>query len=272
MILLYYGSQANAQEATPRAVSIARTSDSWRARTASSRSKPRTDLASAGRLGCPPRRARYCEQCWRYRSVMRETTSYDQGHFADCNRRFTARRNGPVHPPHDPARHRFGAVRDRGGGWRAHADGERRIRRPRHVADHVSRTAHEGGLLRGRSGGKRQTPSHRPNRGAIVCDFRLPAVRGADGALRYWASHGKPKRISTPSGGWIAVEPRGKESITAAGKQVALDRYTIDGLMFGREIVWMDAQQNLAAAMTFAGGLPMEAVRDENLSAPAATL
>jgi imidazolonepropionase-like amidohydrolase len=33
--------------------------------------------------------------------------------------------------------------------------------------------------------------------------------------------------------------------------------------MFGREILWMNAAGDLAAAMTFAGGLPMEAVRSE---------
>ena len=37
--------------------------------------------------------------------------------------------------------------------------------------------------------------------------------------------------------------------------------------MFGREILWMNAHGDLAAAMTFAGGLPMEAVRDEYESA-----
>ena len=37
--------------------------------------------------------------------------------------------------------------------------------------------------------------------------------------------------------------------------------------MFGREILWMNAEGNLAAAMTFAGGLPMEAVRTEYLDA-----
>ena len=33
--------------------------------------------------------------------------------------------------------------------------------------------------------------------------------------------------------------------------------------MFGREILWTTADGDLAAAMTFAGGLPLEAVRTE---------
>ncbi len=61
----------------------------------------------------------------------------------------------------------------------------------------------------------------------------------------------------------IGIALAGKDSITVEGRKIALDRYTIANLMFGREILWMDAQGNLAAAMTFAGGLPMEAVRAE---------
>src|ERR1035438_7965124 len=81
--------------------------------------------------------------------------------------------------------------------------------------------------------------------------------------MRYWAGHGKPKRIAVAGGGSIAIEPRGADSILVGGKPVALQRYTIDGLMFGREILWMNMANELAAAMTFAGGLPMEAIREE---------
>ena len=51
------------------------------------------------------------------------------------------------------------------------------------------------------------------------------------------------------------------------GRAIALERYTIANLMFGREILWMNNAGELAAAMTFAGGLPMEAVRTEYESA-----
>jgi imidazolonepropionase-like amidohydrolase len=59
----------------------------------------------------------------------------------------------------------------------------------------------------------------------------------------------------------------GHDTITIAGKPVELERYNISNLVFGREILWMDAGKNLAAAMTFAGGLPMEAIRAEYLDA-----
>lgn len=90
-------------------------------------------------------------------------------------------------------------------------------------------------------------------------------------AMRYWHAHGRPAALPILSAG-AAAEPlqiaaAGRDVITVANRKVALDRYTIANLMFGREILWMDEAGNLAAAMTFAGGLPMEAVRDEYVSA-----
>jgi imidazolonepropionase-like amidohydrolase len=85
--------------------------------------------------------------------------------------------------------------------------------------------------------------------------------------MRYWTAHGKPGSLAmlrAKTGAEpIGIALAGKDSITVEGRKIALDRYTIANLMFGREILWMDAQGNLAAAMTFAGGLPMEAVRAE---------
>ncbi len=85
--------------------------------------------------------------------------------------------------------------------------------------------------------------------------------------MRYWATHGKPARLpilrANPQADPIVIEPAGHDSITVSGQALALDRYTIANLMFGREILWMNQQGELAAAMTFAGGLPMEAIRIE---------
>jgi hypothetical protein len=85
--------------------------------------------------------------------------------------------------------------------------------------------------------------------------------------MRYWNAHGRPSNLSIlrakPGAEPIRIESVGRDSIDIGGKAVALDRYTIANLMFGREILWMNAQGDLAGAMTFAGGLPMEAVRTE---------
>jgi len=85
--------------------------------------------------------------------------------------------------------------------------------------------------------------------------------------MRYWLAHGKPAELpvlrASAAADPIRIEAAGHDSITVDGKAVALDRYTVANLMFGREILWMNHEGQLAAAMTFAGGLPMEAVRSE---------
>lgn len=85
--------------------------------------------------------------------------------------------------------------------------------------------------------------------------------------LRYWNAHGRPHDLpmlrANPAADPIRIERVGRDSIHINGRSVSLDRYTIANLMFGSEILWMNASGDLAAAMTFAGGLPMEAVRTE---------
>jgi imidazolonepropionase-like amidohydrolase len=84
--------------------------------------------------------------------------------------------------------------------------------------------------------------------------------------MRYWLANGKPKSLPAHGAATdqpIRIEAEGKDSITVGGKAVVLERYTISNLMFGKEVVWLTADGNLAAAMTFAGGLPTEAARTE---------
>ncbi|HYK16551.1 MAG TPA: amidohydrolase family protein [Bryobacteraceae bacterium] len=84
--------------------------------------------------------------------------------------------------------------------------------------------------------------------------------------MRYWKAHAKPAKLPmlrARDAAPIEIGPAGRDSIVVNGKSIELERYTIANLMFGREIVWTNAQGDLAAAMTFAGGLPMEAVRAE---------
>jgi imidazolonepropionase-like amidohydrolase len=61
--------------------------------------------------------------------------------------------------------------------------------------------------------------------------------------------------------GKLEARPAGRDTLQVNGKPVELLRYNVSNLIFGKEILWMDPDKNLAAAMTFAGGLPMEAVR-----------
>ena len=89
--------------------------------------------------------------------------------------------------------------------------------------------------------------------------------------LRAWHARGEPKQLSlvslNPDAEPLEIVRVGRDTITVDKRRVTLDRYTVANLMFGREIVWTTSDGDLAAAMTFAGGLPMEAVRTEFKSA-----
>jgi imidazolonepropionase-like amidohydrolase len=85
--------------------------------------------------------------------------------------------------------------------------------------------------------------------------------------VRYWATHGSPAQLTTLPSGSVRVEPRGQDTIHIAGndgaKDEKLDRYTVEGLIWGRETLWFDAKRNLVAAVsTDAEFDHFEAIRD----------
>jgi imidazolonepropionase-like amidohydrolase len=84
--------------------------------------------------------------------------------------------------------------------------------------------------------------------------------------MRYWKVHRQPTRlpILRASTEALPVEIRlvGHDSFSLKDRMVRLTRYTVGNLMFGREIVWMNDSGRLAALMTFAGGLPLEEIRE----------
>ncbi len=85
--------------------------------------------------------------------------------------------------------------------------------------------------------------------------------------VRYWATHGSPAQLATLPSGSVKIEPRGQDTIHIPGKDGAkdekLDRYTVEGLIWGRETLWFDANRNLVAAVsTDAEFDHFEAIRD----------
>ena len=85
--------------------------------------------------------------------------------------------------------------------------------------------------------------------------------------MRAWHARGEPKQmmlVSTSANAEpLEIERVGTDSVTVAGKRVALQRYTVNHLMFGKEILWTTTDGDLAALMTFAGGLPLEGIRND---------
>src|SRR5438477_594930 len=59
------------------------------------------------------------------------------------------------------------------------------------------------------------------------------------------------------------TEDRGANDARIGGRAVPLRQFVIDGVVWGRETLWLDERGSLAAAITRAGGLSFEAVRED---------
>ena len=84
--------------------------------------------------------------------------------------------------------------------------------------------------------------------------------------LRYWMRHGRPRVLATVPGlptNDVIIESRGRLDAFIAGRRIALEQYVVDGVVWGRETIWLDDRGSLAAAITRAGGLSFEAVRED---------
>ncbi|MEJ7812969.1 MAG: amidohydrolase family protein [Gemmatimonadaceae bacterium] len=83
--------------------------------------------------------------------------------------------------------------------------------------------------------------------------------------VRYWLAHGRPATLAVIPGGpvnAVTVEARGRDTLAAGGRRMVLDRYAVDGLVWGRETVWLDGEGRLAGFITAGGGgLTLSAVR-----------
>jgi imidazolonepropionase-like amidohydrolase len=84
--------------------------------------------------------------------------------------------------------------------------------------------------------------------------------------VRYWQQHGRPRIVQTVPGlplNDVIIEHRGRETIRASAGMLTLERYAIDGVVWGRETLWLDGNGAIVAAITRAGGLSFEAVRED---------
>jgi imidazolonepropionase-like amidohydrolase len=88
--------------------------------------------------------------------------------------------------------------------------------------------------------------------------------------IGYWESHGRPARLTTVPGrpsSTVSIERRGDDVVERAGGRITLHRYSVQGVAWGREVVWLDADGRLAAIFTRANVLPFEGVREDLLPA-----
>jgi imidazolonepropionase-like amidohydrolase len=84
--------------------------------------------------------------------------------------------------------------------------------------------------------------------------------------LRYWKQHGRPHEIGTVPGkpvNQVFINLEGRDTVRVDSASINLDRFVVDGVVWGRETLWLDDEGRLAAAITRAGGLSFEAVRED---------
>ena len=81
--------------------------------------------------------------------------------------------------------------------------------------------------------------------------------------IRYWKAHGSPTSLPTLPSGRVEIRARGADTIAVDGRSVSLERYSVKGLVWGIETLWMDGEGSLAALVTRDAEFDhFEAVRD----------
>ncbi len=68
--------------------------------------------------------------------------------------------------------------------------------------------------------------------------------------VRYWKKHGSPAQLATLPSGAVEIKDRGADTFTIGSQSVKLERYSVRGLVWGLETLWMDANEQLAAVVT----------------------
>ena len=68
--------------------------------------------------------------------------------------------------------------------------------------------------------------------------------------VKTWAAHGRPATLALLPTGTATITARGKESFTLDGKPVMLEHLAVQGLVWGREDLWIDDAQELVAVVT----------------------
>ncbi len=81
--------------------------------------------------------------------------------------------------------------------------------------------------------------------------------------VRYWIGHGSPAELAILPSGKVKISLRGEDAVNVQGREEKLKRYTVEGLVWGREVLWFDAANNLVAVVTCDAEFDhFEAVRD----------
>lgn len=84
--------------------------------------------------------------------------------------------------------------------------------------------------------------------------------------IRYWERNGKPDVIPVMPGEptrEVRILRRGVDTVTINGRATPLRRFSVDGIVWGRETVWLDDADRFAAIVSRIHILPLEAIRED---------
>lgn len=68
--------------------------------------------------------------------------------------------------------------------------------------------------------------------------------------LKYWKNHHQPAVINTLPFGSVRIKKDGEDVLSYNNKPLTLDRYTISGLIWGNELLWVDHEGRLICLIT----------------------
>lgn len=68
--------------------------------------------------------------------------------------------------------------------------------------------------------------------------------------VRYWLTHGTPDALPTLPVGAVSIQRRGVDTMQVAAAPAVLTRYSIGGLIWGRETLWLDDSLRVVAVVT----------------------
>ena len=88
--------------------------------------------------------------------------------------------------------------------------------------------------------------------------------------VRYWQRNGRLASLPVLPGEPardVRIEARGTDLVNVDGHEHRLRRFSIDGIVWGRETVWLDENERFAAIVSRIHILPLEAVREDLQSA-----
>ncbi len=76
-----------------------------------------------------------------------------------------------------------------------------------------------------------------------------PPAAIEEALFRYWLSHGRPRSLALLPGGQATFEERGRDTI-AGTPRVVLHRYSVSGLLWGRQSMWATEDGRIVAVIS----------------------